>query len=75
MIVRAVAIVATGRHASDCTTKTGCSVVGRTTRVGADGGGDANAIVGVGGAWACGSRQGVEVEAIGGTHEATGWVV
>ena len=47
MIVRAVAIITGGRCASYCTTKTGCSVVGRTTRVGAGRGGDANAIVGV----------------------------
>jgi hypothetical protein len=48
-------------------------VGGRTTRVGADGGGDANAIVGVLGAWACGSGPGVEVE-VGAPHVATGWV-
>ena len=50
MIVRAVAIVATARRAPCCTTKTGFIVVGRTIRVGAGRGGDANAIVGVVGA-------------------------
>ena len=34
-------------RASGVSTETGCMVGGRTTRVGADGGGDANAIVGV----------------------------
>ena len=40
----------------------------------ADEGGGANAIVGVSGAWSCGSRQGVEVEVVVVFHEATGWV-
>ena len=77
MISFSVAKVASGRRAFCCTTKTGCVVVGRTTRVGAVRGGEANAIsVPVGlveAAYPC-SAAGVEAEG-GALHGATGWVV
>ena len=65
---------------SSCTsscrpTQAGATVGSATVDISTHGGGEANAILGVGGAGASGKRVGVEIELVVAIHQTPGWVV